>query len=182
MFYRYLFIFSTRQRKHFCFPAKEEPVYGQILLFPTETSIQIDFFPVIIVTRNAFHMNSATQILQFFLCTSDLMKESGTFFVVLRQVHRTRPFFWINTISLVKKSFQYYISLCTVWMTWQGLAKLQNNHHFPKQPLKVEIFRYFGISPLSTEFEKHLFVFFSTLFITLKNTVTGACVKFFCQV
>ena len=72
----------------------------------------------------------------------------------------------------INKAFnKIYISLYSLNDLERSGKNFKTINHFPNQPLKMEIFRYFGISPLSTEFEEHLFVFFSTLIITLINTV-----------
>ena len=87
-------------------------------------------------------------------------------------------FFLINTILLVKKGNFISTKLLIIYISLYSLNDQERSgknfktiNHFPNQPLKMEIFRYFEISPLSTEFEEHLFVFFSTLIITLINTV-----------
>ena len=116
-------------KKHFSFPAKEEPVFGQILLFPTDMSNQINFF------RYNQHVYEK--------CTSDLMNESGTFFVVLRQVHRTWPFFF-NQYNIVGKKKGNFIStkLSIIYISLYSLNDLERSgknfktiNHFPNQPL-----------------------------------------------
>ena len=155
---------------------KKSPFLAKFYFFPQIRAIKSIFsrYNQLVYEKCLSHeLNSATQILQFFLCTSDLMNESGTFFVVLRPVHRTRLFFWINTILLVKKK------LSIIYISLYSLNDLARSGKTSKQSIISQINHWkrnfflgiLGFSLVYRIWKKHIFVFFSMLIISLRNTV-----------